>query len=308
MSGIQVEMTQETKKFNPTKLIRYIICIGLCILSIYPFYMLILNSCLTDAYIQKAKYLLMPFGEKIDGKNLYNPIKVFADNYKGLQSWCKDAQVISIWKAMLNSFLITVPTTVLQVYFASLTAYAITVYNFKFKKLAWGFIYAIMMIPTQVSIVGLLKVCDMFHIMNTYVPLIIPAMAAPTTVYFMKQYMESGFSVEIVEAARIDGSGEFKTFNTIALPLLKPAMATQAIFAFVASWNNLYTPSLILAEVGKEKGTLPMYIQAIQSNDKQKNFGYIYVAIFLAVMPILIAYLVLSKYIVAGVALGGVKE
>lgn len=298
MSGIQVEMTQDKKKYNATKLVRYIVCILLCILSIFPFYMLVINSCLSGPLIQKAKYYFP----------VSNPFKQFAHNYNGLQKWCKDAQVISIWRAMLNSFLITVPTTVLQVYFASLTAYSIVVYNFKLKKVAWGFIYAIMMIPTQVSIVGLLKVCGMLHIMNTYWPLIIPAIAAPTTVYFMKQYMESGFSVEIVEAARIDGSGEFKTFNSIALPLLKPAMATQAIFAFVASWNNLYTPSLILAEDGKTKGTLPMYIQAIQSNDKQRDYGYIYVAIFLAVMPILVAYLLLSKYIVAGVALGGVKE
>lgn len=294
MSTMQIQMTEDKKKNKLTKPIRYIICVLLCLLSIFPFYMLIVNATMTNDQVLRAVY--------------YLPKTNFFRNFVGLQEWCRNAQIISIWRAMLNSLIITVPSTIIQVYAASLTAYGVTVYNFKFKKIAWAFIYGIMMIPTQVSIVGFIKVCNLAHIYGTFIPLILPAIAAPTTVYFMKQYMESGFSVEIVEAARIDGSGEFRTFNTIALPLLKPAMATQAIFGFVASWNNLYTPSLILATKKKELGTLPLYVEAIKSNDKQRDWGQIYVALFIAVMPILIAYLFLSKYIVAGVALGGVKE
>lgn len=294
MSTVQVSYTEDKVSKNITKPFRNIVCILLCILSIFPFYMLIVNSTLTNGDILTSKY--------------FYPRNQFVINFNGLNKWCADAQIISIGRAMLNSLMVTVPTTLLQVYFASLTAYGVVVYDFKLKKAAWAFIYAIMMIPTQVSIVGLIKLCHMTGMYGTYWPLIIPAMAAPTTVYFMKQYMESGFSVEIVEAARIDGAGEFRIFNTIALPLLKPAMATQAIFAFVASWNNLYTPSLILANSKQTKGTLPLYIEAIKANDKQRDWGQIYVGIFLAVMPILIAYLFLSKYIVAGVALGGVKE
>ena len=294
MSTVQVAYTDDKAKKNITGPVRKVICILLCFLSIFSFYMLIINSTQTNGDILTSRY--------------FYPRNQFIINFKGLMVWCKNAQIISIGKAMINSLIVTVPTTILQVYFASLTAYGIVVYDFKFKKTAWAFIYGIMMIPTQVSIVGFIKLTQLTHMYGTYWPLIIPAMAAPTTVYFMKQYMESGFSVEIVEAARIDGAGEFRIFNTIALPLLKPAMATQAIFAFVASWNNLYTPSLILANQKQTKATLPLYIEAIKSNDKQRDWGQIYVGIFLAVMPILIAYLLLSKYIVAGVALGGVKE
>lgn len=294
MSTVQVAYTDDKAKKNITGPVRNVICVLLCFLSIFPFYMLIINSTQTNGDILTSRY--------------FYPRNQFIINFKGLMEWCRNAQIISIGKAMINSLVVTVPTTILQVYFASLTAYGIVVYDFKFKKTAWAFIYGIMMIPTQVSIVGFIKLTQMTHMYGTYWPLIIPAMAAPTTVYFMKQYMESGFSVEIVEAARIDGAAEFRIFNTIALPLLKPAMATQAIFAFVASWNNLYTPSLILANQKQTKATLPLYIEAIKSNDKQRDWGQIYVGIFLAVMPILIAYLLLSKYIVAGVALGGVKE
>jgi len=295
MSDMQISMTDDRKsKIRLTKPFRYFICILCCLLSLFPFYMLLVNSTLTNAQILVSDKFI--------------PGKQFFANFRGLKEWCENAQIISIWLAMRNSLMITVPTVILQVYFASLTAYAIVVYNFRFKKAVWAFIYGIMMIPTQVSIVGFLKVCNITHLYGTIWPLIIPAMAAPTTVYFMKQYMEAGFSLEIIDAARIDGSGEFRTFNSIAIPLIKPAMATQAIFAFVGSWNNLYGPSLILATKKKELGTLPLYVEAIKANDKQRDWGQIYVALFIAVMPILVAYLFLSKYIVAGVALGGVKE
>ena len=208
---------------------------------------------------------------------------------------------------MLNSLIVTVPATILQVYFGSLTAYAVTVYNFKGKKFIWAFIYAIMMIPTQVSVVGFVKVCQLTGLYGTFWPLILPAIAGPTTVYFMKQYMETGLSVEIVEAARIDGSSEFATFNRIVLPLLKPAMATQAIFGFVGTWNNLYTPSIILA-TERQKQTMPMYVSSLKANDKDRDWGLIYCGLLTTVIPILVMYFFLSKYIIAGVALGGVKE
>jgi multiple sugar transport system permease protein len=141
---------------------------------------------------------------------------------------------------------------------------------------------------------------------DTYIPLIIPAAAAPTTVYFMKQYMQGALSVEIIEAARIDGSGEFATFNRIALPLMKPAMATQAIFAFIASWNNLYTPNMMITD--QHKYTLPMFVQGLRSDVIRTDYGFVYVGLTLTVFPLLVVYFALSKYIIAGVALGGVKE
>lgn len=281
------------KKVSGTAIFRYIVCIFLCLLAIFPFYILIINSTLESNTIKQGLHWL-------PGKN-------FINNYKNLMIKTDATSMVSLWGAMKNSLIITIPTTVLQVYFASLTAYGLTVYNFKGRNLAWAFIYAIMMIPTQVSIVGLIKVCQLTGMYGTFLPLILPAMAAPTTVYFMKQYMQTGLSVEIVEAARIDGAGEFKIFNTIGIPLLKPAMATQAIFAFVASWNNLYTPSILLGG-NRDLGTMPMFVESLKSNDKQRDFGEIYAGLLITVLPIMIAYLALSKYIVAGVALGGVKE
>ncbi|MBQ9279103.1 MAG: carbohydrate ABC transporter permease [Lachnospiraceae bacterium] len=286
-------MDQEVKGYSTVKLVRYIVCILLCFISIFPFFILIINSTLPSSKIVTGIKLL-------PGSN-------FMTNFKNLIEAGNKTSGVNVMQAMWHSLLITVPATILQIYFGSLTAYAVTAYKFKGRNFMWGFIYAIMMIPTQVSVVGFIKVCNLTHLYGTYWPLIIPAIAAPTTVYFMKQYMETGLSLEIIEAARIDGSKEFYTFNKIVLPLLKPAMATQAIFGFVASWNNLYIPSLVLGTERKEM-TMPMFVAALKANDKERDWGQIYCGLFVTVLPLLVMYFILSKYIIAGVALGGVKE
>ena len=286
-------MTEEVKGISGVKLFRNIICILLCLLAIFPFYILIVNSTLKSSDITTGLKLL--------------PGNQLIANFKKVLKGSSDTSGVNVLTAMKNSLIITVPATILQVYFGSLTAYAVTVYHFRGRKFAWGFIYAIMMIPTQISIVGFIKVTNIFHIYGTRWPMIIPAIAAPTTVYFMKQYMETGLSVEIVQAARIDGASEIRTFNSIVLPILKPAMATQAIFGFVGSWNNLYTPSIILA-TAREKMTMPMFVSALQSDDKHRDWGLIYAGLLATVIPILVAYCFLSRYIIGGVALGGVKE
>lgn len=273
------------------KIIRTIICVILCLLSVFPFYIMLINATHSSDTIKIGMQLL--------------PGTKLGSNYTGLMKKAAGLGT-NIWVAMLHSAIITVPSTILQVYCATMTAYGLTVYQFKLKNVAWSFIMAIMMIPAQVSIIGFINFMMKIGLYNTYWPLIIPAAAAPSTVYFMKQYMTSALSVEIIEAARIDGSGEFATFNRIVLPLMKPAMATQAIFAFVASWNNLYTPSMMI--VDQSKKTLPMFVQALRSDFAKQDFGYIYLGLTMTVLPLFIIYFALSKYIIAGVALGGVKE
>lgn len=278
------------------KIFRNIVCIFLSFLSLIPFYILFVNATIDTQYITTGIKFIPGYGG----------FKFF-DNLKNVMDVSAKTGGVNVLNAMVNSLCITVPATILQVYFGALTAYGVQVYDFKFKKLAWGFIYAIMMIPTQISIVGFIKICRITNIEGTFLPMILPAIAAPTTVYFMKQYMEASLSLEIVEAARIDGTTEFGTFNRIVLPLLKPAMATQAIFGFVASWNNYYVPSIMLMTKDKLT-TMPMYVAGLQANDKERDWGQIYCGLFITVLPILVMYAFLSKYIVAGVALGGVKE
>ena len=156
------------------------------------------------------------------------------------------------------------------------------------------------------SALGFLQLITKMGLKNSFIPLIIPSIAAPAVFFFMKQYLDASLPMEIVEAARIDGAGEFYTFNKIVLPIMKPALAVQAIFSFVASWNNYFIPALVLDTADKK--TLPILIAQLRSADFLKfDMGKVYMMVAIAILPVIIVYLLLSKFIVRGVALGGVK-
>ncbi len=213
---------------------------------------------------------------------------------------------LPVVKGMINSVIVSTCSAVLSVYFSTITAYAIHAYDFKGKKFMATFILAVMMIPTQVTALGFLQLIGKLHMDDTFIPLIVPAIAAPITYFYMKQYMESTLPLAIIEAARIDGSGEFRAFNSIVLPMMKPAIAVQAIFTFVSSWNNYFTPALVLHTDTKK--TLPILIAQLRSADFLKfDMGQVYVMIAFSIFPVIVVYLLLSKFIVGGVALGGVK-
>lgn len=210
--------------------------------------------------------------------------------------------------SMKNSFIIAGSCCALTVFFSGLTAYGLVVYDFKLSGPMFTFILAVMMVPTQVTSVGFLNLIIDMELLNSYIPLILPSIAAPAIVFYMRQYMLSSFPLDIIEAARIDGSSEFRTFLTISIPMMKPAFAVQAIFAFIQKWNDYYTQSLVLVSSRTEQMTIPMMVQGIISEDKAFDNGANYLAISMSILPVVIVYLILSKYIIAGVAAGGVKE
>ena len=216
-------------------------------------------------------------------------------------------ETILIMKGMLNSVIVSTCTVILSVYFSALTAYAIHAYDFKMKKVAFAFILLIMTIPTQVTALGFINLVNKMGLMDNFVPLIIPSIAAPAVFFYLKQYMDSNLSLSLIEAARIDGASEFMTFNQIVLPLMKPAIAVQAIFTFVSSWNNYFTPALILHKDTMK--TLPILIAQLRSADFLKfDMGQVFMMISFSIFPVILVYLFLSKNIVGGVAAGGVKE
>lgn len=209
---------------------------------------------------------------------------------------------------MRNSLIIAGCCAALTVFFAGLTAYGIVVYEFKAKGIMFTFIIAVMMVPAQVTAVGFMKLLVSWKLLDSYIPLIIPSIAAPAIVFFMRQYMLSSFPLDIIEAARIDGSSEFRTFLTISIPMMKPAFAVQAIFAFISKWNDYYNQSLVLVSGDYHKKTMPMMIQGVMGIDRNPDYGANYAAIFLSIIPVVVVYLVLSRFIIGGVAAGGVKE
>ena len=213
---------------------------------------------------------------------------------------------LPVFNGLLNSLIISSLSAVLCVYFSTMTAYAIHAYDFKGKNALYSFILAVMMIPTQVTALGFVQLVSNLKLEDNFIPLIVPSIAAPVTFFYMKQYMESSLPLSLIEAARIDGSGEFHTFNMIVLPLMKPAIAVQAIFTFVSSWNNYFVPALILHD--DKKKTLPILIAQLRAADWLKfDMGQVYMMIAFSIFPVIVVYLILSKHIVQGVALGSVK-
>lgn len=208
---------------------------------------------------------------------------------------------------MFNSLIVAVPSTLLSAYFSSLTAYGLARYKFKGNKLLTVIIIIFMMIPGQLSLIGFYDLMTMLKLTDSYLPLIIPAIAAPGTVFFLRQYCDVSIHPALVEAARIDGAGELHIFHKIILPIMSPGIATMSIGAFIGSWNNYLMPLVLLNT--PEKFTLPVMIASLNSSqDISRNQGAIYLAVAISVIPILIVFAFCSKYIISSISAGGVKE
>ncbi len=273
----------------------FIICVILSVICLLPMYILFINATRDSA--------------KIASSISFIPGGSLAKNIKTL---FKDVNYSTVYNVLIgyrNSLFITAFCTIFTVFFSTMTAYGLHVYTFKLRNAAYTMILAVMMVPMQVTSAGFVAFMLKIGLTDTYWPLILPAIAAPTVVYFMTAAMkDNGIPLSIVEAARIDGCGEFRTFISIALPMMRTSIAVQSIFAFIASWNNFYTPNMILISSKFNQKTLPMMISAIQASDKFTDYGAIYLALSLSIIPLIIVYAFFSRQIVGGLAEGGVKE
>lgn len=284
-------------------------------LCLFWFYVLFVNATRSHAELNRG---FTPFFSKYGLMNAFNLVvpnsTVTLDSFKDSTFWkyvFSADFLVSCWRSnivrgMFNSAVIAGASSLLCVYFSTMTAYAIHAYDFKFKKAAFMFILAIMMLPTQISALGFIRLVRTMKLMDNYIPLIVPAIAAPVTFFYLKQFMDSSLPHELLESARIDGAGEFRIFNTIALPLMKPAMSVQIIFSFVGSWNNYFTPNLILED--QKLKTLPIMIAQLRTADYLKfDMGKVNMMIALSILPVMIVYVFLARYIVGGMTVGAVK-
>ena len=266
----------------------YVVCIILALLSILPFWIMIVNATRSTVQIQSHAISLIPSTHILEnfkvltGKT-FNPVSGF-----------------------INSVIIATGATICSVYFSTMTAYSLVAYEWKMRQPFFTMILAVMMIPTQVISIGFYQFMYRIGMTNNLLALILPAIAAPMTVFFMRQYMLPSLNLDIVASARIDGAGEFRTFNSIVLPIMKPAMATQAIFTYVTTWNSLFLPMVLLTK--KENYTMPIMVSLLKGDIYRTEYGAVYLALTLSVLPLFVVYFLLSKYIIAGVALGSVKE
>lgn len=292
MTGSLEVVGQKTSNTTLTirRVVAYVVLGILVFVSLFPFFLLLINATRERRQVGIQFY---PGSELINNiKKLFAPATAVAYG--------------SVYRALLNSLIISASASLLSVYFSAITAYATHVYRFRLRKFADTFILLIMMVPTQASAIGFYRIMKDWGLTDSYIPLIVPAIAAPATYYFMKQYMASSLPLEIIEAARIDGCGEFRIFNSIVTPILKPAYAVQIIFTFVSNWNNFFMPRLIIDT--KEKYTVPLVLSQMRvAGPQEKDNGVFYLYMVIAILPVVLVYLFLSKFIIRGIALGSVK-
>lgn len=265
----------------------YALMVLFTIIAVVPIYLMLINATRSNAQINEGLSFL-PGGNTM--KNWHN---LTSRNFK-------------IWQGFGNSAFISVLSTVLGVYFSTLTAYGIHVFRFKGRNFLWAFILVVIMIPGTLSFIGFYQFMAKMHLTNSFIPLIVPTIASAGTVLFIKQYMESILSFELIDAGRIDGAGEFLIYNVVILPIMIPALAAQCIFAFVGSWNNFMTPFVLLSD--QKKYTLPMLVQTLRGDIYRTEYGSIYLGVAVSLIPILVFYTFMSRYIISGITMGSVKE
>lgn len=267
--------------------ILYVLLILLGAACLFPFLLMIVNATRSGVEITRS-FTLIPS----------NHIK---------ENWEVVFSYFNLFKGMWNSLLVAVPATLFTAYFSALTAYGLAMYQFKGNKLIFTTILVFMMITGQLGLIGFYNLCTKLHLVNSYIPLVIPAIAAPGTVFFLRQYVLSVLPPSLIEAARIDGAGELYSFHRIVLPVMSPGIATMSIMAFIGNWNSYLTPMIILNK--NDKFTLPVMMATLRaSTDIQSNQGAIYLAVAISVIPILIVFCFCSKYIISSISAGSVKE
>ena len=272
---------------NLTRAAIYVFLTILLIITIVPIWILLVNATRSTTEIQQGISLL--------------PSTHTLENYQILEG-----KGLNMPRGFMNSLFISVTSTFLSVYVGFLAAYGLVAYKFKGRHFVSSAVVLIVLIPLQLSIIGFFQYMSRLGLTDTFASLILPAMASAGAVFFGIQYLESVVIQDLIDAGRVDGASEFGIFNRIILPLAVPGAVTLGIFGFVASWNNFFNPYILISSL--EKYTLPMLVQTLRGDVYRTEYGAIYLGLAITIVPVIIIYALLSRYIINGIALGSVKE
>jgi multiple sugar transport system permease protein len=281
---ISLQLHKHSSKHFYSNFLIYFFLIALAILCIIPFYLMLIYSTHSN--------------DEIAARFIYMPGSSLLDNFERM------IKNVNIGRGFINSIIISVSSTFLNLYLGALTGYGFSKFNFKGNKKIFTFLLATMMVPGQLSLIGSYRWMNTLHLLDSYAAIILPAAASAFTVFFLKQFIDSGISNEILESARMDGAGEFMIYNRIILPMLLPALSALGIFSFIGSWNNFMGPLVLL--FSEDKFPLPVIIALVQGY-YGTDYGLLYLGVALSVIPIIIVFSIFSKRIMGGIAIGSVK-
>jgi lactose/L-arabinose transport system permease protein len=268
-----------------TKIIIYIFLVLAVVISLFPFYVMFVSSTLKTGEILSAP-----------------PKLTIGTNFKENLNNLKDK--INIGRVIFNSLFITITYTILTLILNSMAGYALAKYDFKGKKLLFAIIMGTMMIPAEVLYIPQFTMMTKIGWQNRYEAIIIPALANAFGIFLMRQNMLS-FPTSLIEAARIDGCGEFSIFFKIVLPNMKPALAALGIYNFMGQWGNFMWPLIILSS--NDMYTLPVALASLDGL-MYKDYGMMMLGATISTIPILIMFLLFQKQFISGLMGGAVKE
>ncbi len=279
-------MKQEIGHSPGRKIITYLFLIIMAFISIFPFYFMFVSSTNTNAQILNVSPRLLP------GDNLF----ANANNL---------VKRLDVWRTILNSMIMSVSYTLLSILLHSMAGYALTKYNFKGKGVIFAIIMLTMMIPAQVMYVPLFTLMNNIGWANTYQAVVFPALANAFGIFLMRQNMLA-FPTTLIEAARIDGYGEFGIFFKVVMPNMTPAIGALGIYMFMSMWNSFMWPLIILST--KNMYNFPVALSMLDGVVWRKDYGVVMLAASIATIPIMLIFLIFQKQFVAGVMGGAIKE
>lgn len=260
------------------------------------------------ALITIAVICLIPFWfmftmASMDSGTLFSSLPLWPSdqlivNYNILRS------TFNIWRAFKNSVLVAVTSTVLQLFFSTLSAYTFAKHSFKGKEILFGFIFISMFIPGQLAWIGFVQEMKTFGLLDTWWPLILPSLGSGFAIFVMRGYIGEAIPDSLIESARLDGCSEMRSFFQIVVPLVVPMLASLAILLFMGSWNN-YSGALVVL-FDPKKYTLPLQIATIR-NLQNIDYPLMCSAILISTIPIVIVFLSASRFFIGALTSGAVK-
>lgn len=209
------------------------------------------------------------------------------------------------WKNVGWSFYVALMSTALNLFFCSLAGFAFAMYRFRFREPLFGFVMATMLLPSFVGMIPTALTMSWLEWMNQPRALYVPGAVGALGIFMMRQYIESAIPGELIDAARIDGCGEFAIYWRIVLPLIGPALGTLGLITFIGSWNNFIGPLIVIRDM--EMYTVPLALRSLQGTG-QIPWGAISAGSAIAVLPLLVLFMLASRRLIEGLTAGAVKS
>ncbi|SNU01071.1 cellobiose ABC transporter membrane protein [Ruaniaceae bacterium KH17] len=233
------------------------------------------------------------------------PVLVPGGNF--LSNAAKVIDTIPFWSSMLNSVIVSVTVTVSVVFFSTLAGYAFGKLGFKGRNALYSFVVLTLAVPPQLGAVGLYRLMADWGWTGTLGAVIFPILVSAFGVYFMTQYLGETIPTELIEAARVDGAGQFRTFWTVAVPAARPAAAILALFTFIATWTDYFWPFLVLRDPDVQ--TLQTALSRLMASaGNNPDMSVILAGSLMSIVPLLILFVLAGKQLVAGIMAGAVKS